>query len=148
MNKVKLFGIWILAVVFTACGNATTIGTGAGSTGKATEIVRNVLDDDADENISGTYMGILPCADGEGMKTTIVLKEDKSYEVMEEYVGKNVVNRSAGKPWSLNEGLLTLENSKQVKFKYKVEKNSIRQLDIDSKVIIGTLADKYILKKQ
>src|SRR5690554_3245370 len=39
---------------------------------------------------SGTYEGVLPCADCEGIKTTIVLNQDGTFTHTAEYINKNL----------------------------------------------------------
>ena len=104
---------------------------------------------DALADISGTYTGILPCADCEGLKTTIILNSDKSYEIDEEYLGKKVTNKTNGRPWIVKDDIVTLDSMKNSKpVKYKIEDNSIVQLDANGNKMTGPMADKYILKKQ
>ena len=45
---------------------------------------------------SGIYTGVLPCADCEGIETTIILKSDNTYLKTEKYLGENEVFESEG----------------------------------------------------
>lgn len=37
---------------------------------------------------NGTYRGILPCADCEGIKTEVTLHKDRTYEIARKYLGQ------------------------------------------------------------
>lgn len=39
-------------------------------------------------NLFGTYEGTLPAADCEGIKTMLIINEDKTYTLKSEYIGK------------------------------------------------------------
>lgn len=96
----------------------------------------------------GTYLGVLPCADCEGIKTKIVLNKDLSYTLETMYLGKdNKVFKSQGNfKWDEKGGKITLgETEKQI---YQVGENKLISLDKDGRKITGDLADKYILGKE
>lgn len=95
----------------------------------------------------GTYLGTLPCADCEGIKTRIVLNKDFSYTLETMYTGKdNKVFESKGNfKWNKNGSKITLENSE--KQMYKVGENKLIHLDKNGNTITGELAGKYILEK-
>jgi len=96
----------------------------------------------------GSYLGILPCADCEGIKTRIVLNKDLSYTLETMYMGKdNNVFESRGKfEWVENGGIITLgETEKQM---YLVGENKLIHLDKNGRKITGDLAGKYIMEKE
>lgn len=96
----------------------------------------------------GTYTGVLPCADCEGIRTTIVLGED-DYTIKLEYLGKGggKVEESSGEySWDDTGDVITLHNEPKTN-KYKVGENRLFKLDENDKVVEGKLADKYILTK-
>lgn len=41
-----------------------------------------------EKNIFGTFQGVLPCADCAGINTTLVLQENGTYQLTQEYSGK------------------------------------------------------------
>lgn len=98
----------------------------------------------------GTYKGILPCADCEGIETTITLTDDQTYTMQTKYLGKSDAKYfdSKGKfNWDKAGQIITLEGIKDAPGKYFVGENTLTQLDMEGKRITGQLADKYILKK-
>lgn len=98
---------------------------------------------------TGTYNGILPCADCEGIKTTVTLENDNIYILTEEYLGKD------GKPyvtkgsfsWNKEGNQITLINGERNQ-RYKVGENMLIHLDMNGKQIEGKLAEMYTLNKK
>jgi len=99
----------------------------------------------------GTYLGTLPCADCEGIQTTITLKSDGTFTSKEEYQKEpNVIIE--------NKGTFTWDNNRQViivqtedtdyKRYFKVIENAIIHLDNEGNEITGELASFYRLAKQ
>lgn len=99
----------------------------------------------------GTYEGTLPCADCEGILTTLTLTGDHTYELSEKYMG----GKSDGKPtitkgkfeWNAHGSNITITDGTR-KQHYKVGENQLFHLDSEGKIITGNLAENYILKKQ
>ena len=151
--KSKFFVLAIVgSLLFASCSDGTKGGKADESSAAmpgtpAAAGVAEAADMLAD--VSGTYTGVLPCADCEGLKTTVILNSDKSYEIDEEYLGKKVTNKTNGRPWIVKDEILTLDSMKNSRpVKYKIEDNSIVQLDANGNKMTGPMADKYILKKQ
>ncbi|OBX24426.1 MULTISPECIES: copper resistance protein NlpE N-terminal domain-containing protein [Bizionia] len=96
----------------------------------------------------GTYDGTLPCADCEGIKTTIRLNEDMSYEAVMDYLGKKdgVFETRGYYKWEDNGQNILLSDDNETKF--KVGENRLIQLDKSGEVVTGELAEFYVLKKQ
>lgn len=101
-------------------------------------------------DVVGKYTGTLPCADCEGIASILELKADKNFVLTEEYLGKKKPLKNVTKgTWIVSGSTLTLQEiNKTRKLSYKVEGSNLRQLDMQGKVITGTLADKYILTKK
>lgn len=99
---------------------------------------------------SGNYRGIIPCADCEGIETTVSLHKDMGFEVMSIYLGKNVKPRlDKGKiSWSPDGNSITLIIAmNHIYAKYKVLEGTLIQLDMDGKEIGGPLSAMYIFTK-
>ena len=96
----------------------------------------------------GTYVGILPCGDCEGIKTTVSLFYDGTYNRTLEYLGKNGSPfKENGKfEWNSEGSTITLMDDAQ-KQQYKVGENQLFHLDNNGAQIKGNLSDKYILIK-
>lgn len=98
---------------------------------------------------NGQYKGTLPCADCEGIETTLTLKSDGTYIKSVVYLGKDdkpFIDRG-NFLWN-DEGtavILDLEDSGTQA--YFVGENRIWHLDADNNKITGDLADNYILEK-
>jgi uncharacterized lipoprotein NlpE involved in copper resistance len=97
----------------------------------------------------GVYNGTLPCADCEGIETMLELQADSSYVLETQHLGKSEeINNYAGK-FTLNEDVVVLDNAQYNGFntQYLIGDSTLTQLDADGNVIVGELAEKYILKK-
>jgi len=98
----------------------------------------------------GTYKGVVPCADCEGIETTIELKADETFVVRTVYLGKsNEVFTSSGHyHWSEDGRSIHLHGVENGPSYYFVGENQLIQLDMEGNRITGELAEKYVLKKQ
>lgn len=100
---------------------------------------------------TGTYTGVLPCADCEGIETTVVLNEDGTYEVTSTYLGKgedNVFEESGNYSWKDNGSEIVLEGDDSENVMYFVAENKIIRLDMEGNRIEGPLAENYVLNKE
>lgn len=96
----------------------------------------------------GTYEGILPCADCPGLKTTLELKKDNTYEIEEGYLERKTETEEKGKfEWDKTGGTISLHR-KNTTTKYRVGENKLIGLDTEGKPIDGPLKDSFILKKK
>jgi uncharacterized lipoprotein NlpE involved in copper resistance len=98
----------------------------------------------------GTYKGVTPCADCEGIETEIILNNDFSYTLKTKYLGKGdgkVFQEAGSFVWDKTGAIISLEGLKGSPSQYKVGENRLIQLDMEGKVIEGDLAEKYVLTK-
>ncbi|MFH1121944.1 MAG: copper resistance protein NlpE N-terminal domain-containing protein [Bacteroidota bacterium] len=97
----------------------------------------------------GIYTGTVPCADCEGIVTTITLNDDLTYIVSTVYKSKSTkVCENAGKfTWSESGNTIKLGGISDAPNRYLVGENKLIQLDMEGNRITGVLADKYILTK-
>jgi uncharacterized lipoprotein NlpE involved in copper resistance len=100
---------------------------------------------------AGVYEGTTPCADCEGIKTTLELKKDDTYVLSQTYLGKfeedpKEFGESGSFTWKDNGSVVVLKSGDKT-IQFKVEENQVRLLDLQGDVIDGDLADMYILKK-
>ena len=96
----------------------------------------------------GTYQGILPCADCEGIKTRLVLNKDLTYSLKTSYLGKedNIFETKGTFTWDKSGSKITLDNpEKQV---YQVGENKLFHLDKSGNPIKGDLVNNYIMEKE
>lgn len=100
---------------------------------------------------SGTYHGVVPCADCEGIETKILLTDDLSYQLERIYLGKSdQIFLSEGTFfWSDDGSRIQLNNvdPSHAPGTYQVGENRLFQLDMDGNRIEGDLADRYVLTK-
>ena len=94
----------------------------------------------------GTYEGILPCADCEGIKTVVTINKDNTYVAKETYVGRSeTVYESKGSfSWDENGQKIILDNNRNP---YFVGENILTHLDKNGNMIKGNLAASYILQR-
>jgi copper homeostasis protein (lipoprotein) len=140
--------IAVVVVVLSNCQTQKTASSNQGSeaTGNpdAAHTSQNALEWD------GIYRGVLPCADCEGIQTTIYLKKDLSFITKTRYLGKSdSVYETAGKfKWN-NKGntVIFTPSDKTSSSQYFVSESYLTQLDMAGNKITGEIASKYILTK-
>ncbi|NNP76849.1 copper resistance protein NlpE [Acinetobacter sp. Ac_3412] len=155
--KKSLIAISLASIFLVACNKAETPKTDEQTPpAPTTEASSEVIADSAHtaENSldwNGTYTGVLPCADCEGIKTELKLNLDKTYEIKETYLGKGDGKAFESKGSfafdSKNTSIIELDKAGDNR-KYFVAEGYLKALDIEGKEITGELADKYELKKE
>lgn len=98
----------------------------------------------------GTYEGVVPCADCEGIKTVVTLSKDMTYTLIATYLGK------PGKPfetsgtfaWNDAGSTVILAGLVQRPSQYFVGEGYLLQLDMGGKKIEGASASSYRLQKR
>lgn len=99
---------------------------------------------------AGDYTGTLPCADCEGIKTELELKNDKNYELKETYLGKGDGKAFETKGTfsfdAKNPSVITLDKQAENR-KFFIGENTATALDMEGNKIEGAMADLYVLKK-
>jgi uncharacterized lipoprotein NlpE involved in copper resistance len=97
---------------------------------------------------AGTYQGVLPCADCEGIDTELVLNEDGTFKRTMTYLGKEgepVVNEGSF-TWTADGGTVEMTIGDETA-RYFVGESYATQLDMEGNKITGDMADKYVLQK-
>ena len=98
----------------------------------------------------GVYKGILPCADCDGIETEIVINSDLTFVKKTKYLGKEDIKGIEEKgsfTWNKDGSTIILQGINEESNQYKVGENTLTHLDMEGKIIIGDLAQNYILKK-
>lgn len=97
----------------------------------------------------GTYKGVLPCADCEGIETIITIKENMTYNIKTKYLGKDdmVYEEKGDFLWNEEGNTIILNEKNRARRQYLVGENYLLQLDLKGNKITGDLADKYYLHK-
>ncbi len=135
-----------LALLLPACGGGST------STAKPEEAP--IHDPGPADNSrtsldwAGTYTGTVPCADCEGIATTISLERTGTYRAESRYLGKNdeIFTKKGLFTWEDDGGRIVLEGMDGGSARYRVAEGRLFQLDNAGERITGALADRYILR--
>ncbi len=147
----QLFFFGVIAFLFTACAgnssNTETTGTDTVATAPP------VTGDNSRTSLdwAGTYKGTVPCADCEGIETTISIGTDSSYTLTLNYLGKKeaaVVEKKGTFSWNDAGSTITLAGISDGANQYLVGENKLIQLDLSGNRITGELAARYELAKQ
>jgi len=149
MNQLTgILALALISVLFIGCTeqpNASPQESESGTAGYPSHNSRNSVD------WNGTYHGILPCADCEGLETVIHLHHDHSFQMSTVYLGKSdEVFQTAGIfQWSDDGGKVTLQPSSRnlSPTTFMVGENRLIQLDKEGNRITGKLAELYVLRK-
>ncbi|KYP14267.1 copper resistance protein NlpE N-terminal domain-containing protein [Flavihumibacter sp. CACIAM 22H1] len=138
MRQIYSFFLFaLLLAVIPACKTPATSTSGATGDNSMTSV-----------DWIGVYTGTLPCADCEGIETTLQLMADKTYTLTRLYKGKSneLITSTGSFTWDSRGTAIQL--SGEDPGKYKVGENQLFQLDSEGKQVNGGLAGKYILRKE
>lgn len=157
--KKQILTLAAVSILLWSCTNETKKASDADSTTKtekpdSTVKTENTAINDGHNaqnslDWNGTYKGVLPCADCEGIQTELTLNQDMTFVLKTNYMGKDTKfpeDKGTFK-WDSTGSKVELIGLKDQPNTYFVGENKLIQLDMEGKEITGTLADKYILKK-
>lgn len=98
---------------------------------------------------NGTYRGVIPCADCEGIATRVTLLQNGSFQRTVTYLGREERGRSDAGVFSWNDGgsSVTLVSEEGEVQSYQVGEDVLFHLDEEGNRISGSLADRYRLEK-
>lgn len=139
MLSSRFFYFLIVGTIWHLAGCA-----GPGTTTQAPDAAHNAANA---LDWQGSYRGILPCADCEGIETLIVLFDDGTYRRETKYLGEdNKIFSERGEfQWNAAGDSVTLGGVSPEH--YFVAENRLIRLAQNGKRIGGALADNYILSK-
>lgn len=98
----------------------------------------------------GTYIGTLPCADCEGIETTITLSMDHTFTQKQVYLKgeeRHAFESEGTFQWDEAGRIITLQFEDNT-WMFQVVENAIIHLDMEGNRIEGELAEHYVLEKQ
>ncbi|MGE4322957.1 MAG: copper resistance protein NlpE N-terminal domain-containing protein [Sphingobium sp.] len=97
---------------------------------------------------AGTYRGMLPCADCEGIDTVVILQSDGTYRSQSRYVGRDekVFTEQGRFAWNAAGNTVTLAADQPVR--YFVGENRLTRLAPDGSPVTGPMAALYVLARQ
>ncbi|WP_373516079.1 copper resistance protein NlpE, partial [Persicitalea sp.] len=136
----------LVAIILASCNTDSSSQAGIDSTAVKSTIAdghnsRNSID------FAGTYTGVLPCADCEGIETKITLNQEGTYAKKSTHLGKgndNSFEEKGNYTWDANGQQITLEGQDKPN-QYFVGENTLTQLDMEGQKIEGDLAAMYVL---
>lgn len=118
-----------------------------GACNKPAPIMDKVVPADHTAVVGETYTGVLPAADGSGIKTTVVLLPNGTFTWTSEYLGKaDGVFEDSG-TYTVENGVATLTIPQQEGYYLKLSDGQAFLLDQDKQLISNELAGQYVLKK-
>ncbi|MEH0154834.1 copper resistance protein NlpE N-terminal domain-containing protein [Limibacter armeniacum] len=155
MKKKQLFALIGAAMItFASCQNKGETKEDQSAQQHTTMAESNKVADAAHNSANaldwnGTYEGVIPCADCEGIEISLVLNNDETYLLTTKYLGKaDDIFRSSGKfVWNEMGSIVTLEGV-EAPNQYFVGENALFKLDKEGNRVIGDLASKYMLSKK
>jgi uncharacterized lipoprotein NlpE involved in copper resistance len=98
----------------------------------------------------GLYYGFIPCADCNGVKTTLALNKNNSYVLITQYVGKSereFVEKGKFAWGDKSNTIVLTPRNKPAAQQYLLGENMLIQLDQDGNRMVGKLADRYVLRR-
>ena len=95
----------------------------------------------------GTYFASMPCADCEGIETTLTLRKDMTYSLVRQYQGKQAAPQYSNGTFKWNSAGSRITLSGESPADIQVGENQLFALDMNGNRITGALADKYVYKK-
>lgn len=149
MRKTIFSYVWMAATVWTLsnCNSSQKQSSDEAATDSLTTLISPQPEA---TDYYGTYSGTLPCADCEGIQTTLTLGNDASYSLKSEYLGKKgEVFEEKGTYHVLENQVIELTNSSsKEKSYYKLLTDALAVSDSLGNTNKGELAEQYKLKKQ
>ncbi len=153
MNDVRKLGA--LLCLLAGCGACGPTGDAPGITAApdpADDATQTPVDGHSSRDSldwSGVYSGVTPCADCPGIRTTLTLHGDGSFERTRFYLERSAApQRQAGQfLWNASGSAITLQEPEGHGQHYKVAENALIHLDRAGKPITGELAGRYVLSK-
>jgi len=151
--KAKILLFMLMLCFFISCQKHTTDSNVSTKDSIAkVDSLNNVAAHNAKNSLDyiGTYKGILPCADCEGLETVICINEYNTYNIKTQYQGKGekVFEQKGTFSWNTAGNTIVLDDVKNGPNQYFVGENTLTQLTLSGEKITGNLASEYILAKQ
>ena len=158
MKNLQNFVPAAILAVFISCGSSSsTSSTYVNPHGQkhqqahqefAMQTAQNKLTDDFIKDITGNYLGTIPCADCEGIQYQLKLNKNLSYTLKLMYKGKSEEITEIDGFYSLTDTLLILLDEKAGNMNYlKKVDNRLLLLDKNGNEINGELAETYLLDR-
>lgn len=149
MKGLYLFAAMLTVMAMAGCGGCKKNSCAAGGESVAVVTADDDVTDDYSRRFFGTYKGTLPCADCDGVKTTLKINDDTTYELRSEYLGKkDGVMEESGVYRTVGDVIELITPSSGDKTYYKHVGSAVILCDSDGMVPNGKMVELYVLKKQ
>jgi hypothetical protein len=101
-------------------------------------------------NWIGTYKAVLPCINCEGLEATLSLKEDTTFLLKINFLGSDVVipDTTGRVIWTEPDKLFSLDIAGYFSSHFEIAGDTLFNLDLDHKRVVGADAPKFIFKRQ
>lgn len=155
MKVSKYLFIFLLTTTLIACGNNENDRTDTQDRSGVISTPEKMPDMHTSQialDWPGIYTGTLPCADCEGIETTLTLNDDNTFELHQIYLKGDVPLNFQEKgdfEWDKDGAAIHLKINSDVQshYHYKVGENKLMALDSDGNEVMGNLREHYILEK-
>jgi len=100
------------------------------------------------KSVAGLYEGVIPAADGPGIKIELMLRDNGRYTMNSEYLERDISFSESG-DYSVSGdtvSLITID-SDIPRYRFLKSGSALRMLDADGRTIDGVLKDNYTLTK-
>ena len=135
------------ALALVACGGNAPKKTAAAGTQATTAAAPDMHTAETSLDYLGTYEGTLPAADCPGIRTTLTLNPDGTYELHMKYIDRDTELDEWGR-FTIEANQLTLyPDEGEPTDSYRVEENRLRMLNAEKQPVTGALAENYVLQK-
>ena len=98
-------------------------------------------------SVQTEYEGVLPAADCPGIKTTLTLYTNGTFQLQEEYLERDASFTQTG-TFTIQQDLLTLTTQDNEVRYFRLGEGTASMLDADKQPITGDLASYYILRSK
>lgn len=153
-NKImrKILGLFLISTLVLACSGNKEKKAELDNSKVAVDSTAFINTHTAQNSLdyTGTYKGILPCADCEKIEIELTITDSTFTRALVSHKnGEAIKTEDNGTfSWTNNGSVIVLDGITDSPSKYFVGENTLTQLDLEGNKITGDLADMYILKKQ
>ncbi len=101
-------------------------------------------------NWIGTYKAKLPCVNCEGLEATLTLKEDTTFLLKINFLGADIIipDTTGRVIWNEPDKLFSLDIASYFSSYFEIAGDTLFNLDLDRKRVVGVDAPKFIFKRQ
>lgn len=151
MQKSTYLTLFMILLILAACKvkAVENLSTSSETSQKKETVITDSHNSQNSLDWNGTYKGVLPCADCEGIETTITLLKTGKFTKTTVYLGKedNRFSDNGDFIWNDSGSIITLKGNDGAVQMYQVGENVLFHLDSLGNRIEGNFVSMYQLKK-